>query len=75
MINIGQNIKDELYSQERSVSWLAKKLNCTRGSVYRLFEKNSIDTNLLLNISIILNRNFFKELNLEFCEKQRLSQK
>ena len=62
MVNIGQNIKDELQRQERSVSWLARKLNCTRAAVYRIFSKNSIDTALLASISLILHRNFFQEL-------------
>ena len=63
MVNIGQNIKDELQQQERTVSWLARKLNCTRAAVYRIFGKNSIDTVLLFQISVILHRNFFKELS------------
>lgn len=62
MVNIGQNIKEELQRQERSVSWLARKLNCTRAAVYRIFSKNSIDTALLASISLILHRNFFQEL-------------
>lgn len=65
MVNIGQNIKEELERQERTVSWLARKLNCTRAAVYRIFEKNSIDTSLLLSISRILHRNFFLELSEE----------
>lgn len=63
MVNVGQNIKDELMRQERTVSWLARKLNCTRASVYRIFEKNSIDTSVLVNISKILQRDFFRELS------------
>ncbi len=63
MVNIGQNIKDELERQERTVSWLARKLNCNRGAVYRIFDKISIDTALLITISQVLNRNFFRELS------------
>ena len=62
MVNIGQTIKDELLRQERTVSWLARKLNCTRAMVYRIFSKNSIDTNLLMQISLVLHHNFFCEL-------------
>lgn len=65
MVNIGQNIKEELDRQERTVSWLARKLNCTRAAVYRIFEKNSLDTALLLKISHVLHRNFFLELSEE----------
>ena len=65
MVNIGQNIKEELERQERSVSWLARKLNCTRAAVYRIFSKNSIDTQLLCKISEILHRDFFLDLSNE----------
>ncbi len=63
MVNIGQSIKEELQRQERTVSWLARKLNCTRAAVYRIFDKNSIDTALLANISQVLHHNFFEELS------------
>ena len=63
MVNTGQNIKEELQRQERTVSWLARKLNCTRAAVYRIFDKNSIDTALLTQIFLILHRNFFRELS------------
>ena len=63
MVNIGQEIKEELERQERTISWFARKLNCTRAAVYRIFSKNSIDTALLANISQVLNRDFFRELS------------
>ena len=63
MVNIGQCIKDELQRQERTVSWLARRLNCNRAAVYRIFSKNSIDTALLANISKVLHRDFFHDLS------------
>lgn len=65
MINIGQNIKEELCRQERTVSWLARKLGCNRASVYRLMSKNSIDTAMLWRISLLLRRDFFGEISAE----------
>ena len=62
MISIGEQIKAELESQERGVSWLAGKLGCSRMAIYRIFEKNSIDTAMLARISRILNHNFFNDL-------------
>jgi len=70
MVNVGQNIKEELQRQERTVSWLARKLNCNRAAVYRIFAKNSIDTQLLAHISLILNHNFFLELANDFDSQQ-----
>ena len=69
MVNIGQDIKDELMRQERSVSWMARKLGCNRTAVYRLMQKNSIDTGLLLSISIILKHNFFSSFEQEIEQK------
>ena len=71
MVNIGQNIKDELQRQERTVSWLARKLNCTRAAVYRIFDKNSIDTALLTKISQILSL-FFQICKVVFCPTMKL---
>ncbi len=65
MVNIGQAIKDELLRQERSVTWLARKLGCNRAAVYRIMQKNSIDTGVLQKICIILNHNFFESLGKE----------
>ena len=60
---IGTMIKEELERQERTVSWLARKLNCDRSNIYRLFQKHSIDTALLQRLSVILGRDFFSDLS------------
>lgn len=60
MIHIGELIEEELHRQERSVTWFANKLYCDRSNVYKIFKKQSIDTELLLRISVILNCDFFK---------------
>lgn len=72
MIHIGQLIKMELEAQERTPTWLAKKINCDRTNIYRIFDRGSIDTALLSRISMALNRNFFAELSKhheEECDK------
>lgn len=63
MEHIGELIKQELEKQERSISWLARKLSCDRTKVYRLFQKNSIDTYDLARISILLSHDFFADLS------------
>lgn len=67
---IGTMIKEELERQERTVSWLARKLNCDRSNVYRLFQKHSIDTALLQRLSVILDRDFFRDLSNNFSNKK-----
>ena len=59
MIHIGQLIEAELIRQERTISWFAKKLCCDRTNVYSIFKRQSIDTELLLRISITLHYDFF----------------
>lgn len=65
MTNIGQEISNELHRQERTVSWLARKLGCNRTAVYRIMSKNSIDTALLMQLCQILKHNFFEDLSQE----------
>ena len=63
MLNIGQCIKEEMLKQERTMSWLARKLNRDRSAVYRMLNKNSVDTNTLSEILRLLNRDFFRDLS------------
>ena len=74
MEHIGQLIRQELRRQERSVAWFARQLSWDRSNIYRIFQKESIDTYLLVRISIILQYNFFSTLSL-CIEKQILLQK
>lgn len=66
---IGILIKEELERQERSISWFARKLSCDCSNVYRLFQKESVDTNLLARISMLLGRDFFSDLSESIKEK------
>ena len=63
MIHIGKLIETELRKQERSVSWFARKIYCDRSTVYAIFQRQSIDTQMLLKISQVLNHNFFEYYN------------
>ena len=63
MVHIGLRIKEELKNQRRSVKWLADNLYCDRTNIYKIFQKDSIDTHLLYRISKILSYDFFKEFS------------
>ncbi|MBQ3688233.1 MAG: XRE family transcriptional regulator [Bacteroidales bacterium] len=56
---IGEKIKAVVKEQGRSVSWLAGQLNCHRVNIYDIYERQNIDTELLLRISVALRYNFF----------------
>jgi len=73
MLSIGLLIKRELEDQERSISWLARKLSCDRTKVYRLLQKNSIDTYDLARISILLSHDFFADLSDSLKNEEELS--
>lgn len=60
MIHIGKEIQHRLHEEDKSAIWLAQQLSCTRSNIYKIFAKQSIDTDLLLRISNILNHDFFK---------------
>lgn len=68
-MHIGNILKEQLKKDGKSVVWLARELGCHRTNVYNLFEKYSIDTQLLSRISIIMNFNFFDLYKQETDEK------
>ncbi len=59
MVHIGSIIKKELLQKRWSVADFAKKINTNRNNVYDIFRRSSIDTQLLLSISLILEHDFF----------------
>jgi len=58
-IPIGELIKQNLKANDRSVAWLAQKVNCDRCNFRKKLKKNSIDVDLLFRISKILQEDFF----------------
>lgn len=60
--SIGELIEKEVRRQGMSIVGFAERINCQRNNVYDLFKRNKIDIIQLKRISIVLNRNFFKEL-------------
>jgi len=55
-------------SQERTPTWLAKKINCERPNIYYIFQQQSINTDLLLKISVALNHDFFSYYSRESAQ-------
>ena len=55
--------------QERTVAWFARKLNCNRQNVYDIFKRTTIDTELLMRISVILQMDFFKVYSSEYKKR------
>lgn len=62
-MTIGELIRQKLDEQKRTVVWLSRQLSCSRTNVYKIFEKDHLDTQLLMRISLILGTDFFKVLS------------
>lgn len=59
-LHIGELIREEMVSQGRSAAWLANIIHCDRRNIYDIFKRESIDTRLLMRISCVLEKDFFK---------------
>ena len=70
-IHVGKKIKEEVYRQRISITAFARKISRSRNVVYDIFERESVDTDLLNKIGKVLNCDFFslysaqKEYSLE----------
>ena len=64
-IHIGQLIREQLKADQRSASWLAREIGCSRNHVYKIFNKPSLDADLILKISIAMSFNFFQYYSAE----------
>jgi plasmid maintenance system antidote protein VapI len=59
-IHIGKLILQKLKEKERSITWLAKKVNCDDSNLGRILRNNHhIHSELLLRISIVMEEDFF----------------
>ena len=54
-MHIGNKIKEEVAKRNISVTDFAKLINKSRPYTYSIFEKENIDTELLIHISSVLN--------------------
>ncbi|HKC68997.1 MAG TPA: helix-turn-helix transcriptional regulator [Bacteroidia bacterium] len=58
-IHIGEIIKEAVKEKKMDVTEFAKKINYTRRNVYKIFNKPSIETDVLVKISEVLGENLF----------------
>ena len=70
-IHIGHLIHAQLKTDKRSVGWLSRQIPCSRNHVYKIFNKPSLDSDLILRISNAMNFNFFQYYTAEFLENLR----
>lgn len=59
-VNIGQKIREVFVTRGITVTEFAKRINKSRENMYSIFSRKTIDTGLLLDISKVLEFDFFK---------------
>ena len=59
-IHIGQLIREQVEKQGRTVVWLANELSYSRTNIYKIYDRASIDVEVLLRISAALDYDFFR---------------
>lgn len=74
-MHVGKLIKKVVRHKGMTVVRFADKLSYSRANVYKIFEKKSIDTDLLMRISSILEFDFFKEISETICCIQSVDMK
>ncbi|GAL83469.1 putative DNA-binding protein [Sporocytophaga myxococcoides] len=60
MVKIGVIIKEKLEERGQSGKWLAQKVVMTKQNMYNIFNRNSVNSDLLYNICKAMNYDFFK---------------
>ena len=71
-IHIGHLIHEQLRKDKRSVGWLSREIHCTRNNVYKIFNKPSLDSDLVLRISKAMHFNFFQYYTTDFLESMKV---
>lgn len=69
-VHIGSIIRAKLEESSLSIAEFAERINRTRPTVYDIFNRKSIDTDLLIKISEVLGYNFLQEVYLENTSKK-----
>lgn len=68
-MHIGREIQRVMREQGRSVAWLSKEYGCSRIHMYRIFDKASLDTMMLMRFCLLLHYDFFDLYHQEFLQQ------
>ena len=69
VLHIGKEIQRVMEQRGQTVVGLAREYGCSRIHMYRIFDKSSIDTAMLLRFSTILAFDFFQIYSEELQRK------
>lgn len=62
-LHVGNEIKKELFAQDLSIAWLARKLGCDASNLNKKLKSSKIKLDLLRKISAILGKNFYERFS------------
>ena len=68
VVHTGQLIQSVLHQQGKTVTWFAQQLCCTRTNVYKIFQKQNLDIEIIWRASCILKYDFFQALSAELTK-------
>lgn len=68
-LHIGQLIRQKMEERGMTVASLSRKYGCSRVNMYKIFDKPTIDTGMLLRFSLLLNFDFFQYYRQELSDK------
>lgn len=68
--HLGKAVLEKLKEKGMSKSEFARRINKSRQNVQDIFNRESLDTKLLSDISNVLDYNFFTMLSEQFKEKK-----
>ena len=72
MLHIGSEIQRVMHEQGHTVVWLAREYGCSRIHIYRIFDKASLDTAMLMRFSQLLDYDFFSLYSKEFISHRQM---
>ncbi len=69
-IHFGKMILDELRKQRYSVSWFAKEMGSDRSNMYKLLERQHLNSEFILRAGKLLDHDFFGDASKIFVENK-----
>jgi hypothetical protein len=70
--HIGHRFKEYINSHGIKLQWLCGQMHCHRNTLYNLFERNWIDSDVLMKLSLLQKHDFFEEFSEEYKQKLEL---
>ena len=69
-IHIGKLMQKKITEDGHTISWFARKIHRERSAIYAIFKNPHIHTSLLVQISIVLDYDFFQCFSDHLAKKQ-----